>query len=70
MMTYCNCILLTILFVTSIEILWSLEPYCRRIYTEEKAKVVAAVWGTDFIPFLAILHQDDAKKRMNYTRMI
>ena len=56
--------------MTSIEILWSLEPYCRRIYTEEKAKVVAAVWGTDFIPFLAILHQDDAKKRMNYTRMI
>ena len=24
----------------------------RRIYTEEKAKVVAAVWGTEFIPFL------------------
>ena len=24
-------------------------------YTEEKAKVVAAVWGTDFIQFLAAL---------------
>ena len=38
------------------------------IYTEEKAKVVAAVWGTEFIKFfttLAILHQDDMKKRMN-----
>ena len=31
----------------------------RRIYTEEKAKVVAAVWGTEVIQFLdalAILH--------------
>ena len=27
----------------------------RRIYTEEKAKVVAAVWGTEFIDFLAAL---------------
>ena len=27
-------------------------PYCRRIKTEEKAKVVAAVWGTEFIQFL------------------
>ena len=34
----------------------------RRIKTEEKAKVVAAVWRTQFIQFLAalaILHQDD-----------
>ena len=23
----------------------------RRIYTEEKAKIVAAVWGTEFIQF-------------------
>ena len=39
----------------------------RRIYTEEKAKVVAAVWGTEFIRFLAalaILHHDDLKNRM------
>ena len=27
----------------------------RRIKTEEKAKVVAAVWGTGFIQFLAAL---------------
>ena len=36
----------------------------RRIYTEEKAKVVADVWGTEFIPFLAtraIFHRDDLK---------
>ena len=34
----------------------------RRIYTEEKEKVVAAVWGTELIQFiaaLAILYQDD-----------
>ena len=40
----------------------------RRIKIEEKAKVVAAIWGTEFIPFLAALtiyHQDDLKKRMN-----
>ena len=33
----------------------------RRIYTEEKGKVVATVWGTEFIKFLAalaILHWD------------
>ena len=27
----------------------------RRIYSEEKANVIAAVWGTNFIPFLAAL---------------
>ena len=27
----------------------------RRIKTEEKAKVVAAVWGTEFVQFLAAL---------------
>ena len=27
----------------------------RRIKTEEKAEVIAAVWGTDLIPFLAAL---------------
>ena len=32
-------------------------PMChiRRIYKEEKANVVAAVWGTEFIQFLAAL---------------
>ena len=41
--------------------------------TEEKAKVVAAVWGTElllFLALLAVLHQDDMKKRMNCTKMI
>ena len=40
----------------------------RRIKIEEKAKVVASIWGTEFIPFLAaltIFYQDDLKKRMN-----
>ena len=39
-----------------------------RINTEENAKVVTAAWGTEFIQFLAalaILHQNDLKKRMN-----
>ena len=34
----------------------------RRINTEEKAKVVTVVWGTESIQFLAvlvILHEDD-----------
>ena len=36
--------------------------------TEEKAKVIAAVWGTDFMEFhaaLKIQHQDDLKTWMN-----
>ena len=40
----------------------------RRIKTEEKAKVVAVVWGTELIQFLVeldILHRDDLKKGMN-----
>ena len=40
----------------------------RRINTEDKAKVVAAVWGTEvtkFLATLAICHQDDLKKRIN-----
>ena len=44
--------------------------YRRRIYTEEKTKVVADVWRTEFIQFLsalAVLHQDDMLKRMNCT---
>ena len=43
------------------------------MYTEEKAKVVADVWGTEFIYFLAVLaieYYDDLKYRMNCTRMI
>ena len=42
----------------------------RMINTEEKAKVVAAAWGMELIQFLAalaILNQDDLKKRMNRT---
>ena len=42
----------------------------RRIKTEEKAKVVVAYWGMELIQFLAavaILHQDNLKKRMNRT---
>ena len=38
-----------------------------RLTTEEKAKVVAAVWGTDFIQFLAaqaILPRSNWKNRM------
>ena len=40
----------------------------RRIKTEENAKVVASVWGTEFIQFLAaldIFNDDDFEKRMN-----
>ena len=39
-----------------------------RIYTEEKAKLVAAVWGTEFIQCLAALvnlHQEELKNRLN-----
>ena len=39
----------------------------RRMKTEEKAKVIVAVWGTELIQFLvmlAILHQDDLKYGM------
>ena len=44
----------------------------RRIYTEEKAKVVAFVWGEEFIYFLAALYcsyfaLDDWNYRMNCT---
>ena len=45
----------------------------RRIYTEEKAKVVAADWGTElrqFLAALAILHQDDLKNTIICTRAI
>ena len=45
----------------------------RRIFTEDKANVVAADWGTEFIQVLAVLavlDQDYKKKRMNCTTMI
>ena len=38
----------------------------RRIKTEEKAKVIAALWGTELIPFLAtlaIFHQDEFEEK-------
>ena len=44
------------------------------IYTEEKAKLVAAVWGTEFIQFLATLATyfalDDLKNMMNFLLII
>ena len=33
-----------------------MDTHRRRINTEEKAKVVAAVWGTDFFIFLMAIH--------------
>ena len=42
-----------------------------RIYTEEKAKVVAAFGGTELLQVLAalaILHQDDLKNMLFCTR--
>ena len=45
----------------------------RRINTEEKAKVVAAAWGTELIQFLAALanlHQDDMKKSIYTSSMV
>ena len=44
------------------------DPYRRRIKTEKKAKIVAAVLGTELIQFLAalaILHLDYLEKGMN-----
>ena len=42
----------------------------KRIKTEEKAKDVAAVWGTEFIIFLFALAMDGMKKRINCIRMM
>ena len=45
----------------------------RRIKTEKKATVVANVWGTELVRFLAvlaILHQDDWKKDMNSSHRV
>ena len=52
-----------------------LVPNRRRIYTEEKAKVVTFFGGVGENLFnshaaLAILTHDDMKKRINSTRMI
>ena len=46
----------------------------RKIYTEEKAKVVAAIWGTECASYFALgrfeeqdeLHQDCLKEIMNH----
>ena len=49
------------------------QMHRQRIKTEKKAKVLAAVWGTEsmhFFAVLAILHQDDVKNWMNCTRTI
>ena len=45
----------------------------RRIKPEEKAKVVASVWGKEFIQFLAalaVLYKDNLNNRMNCTRIV
>ena len=44
----------------------------KRINTEEKAKVVAAAWGTDLLQFLAalaFLHLDDLKKDSSWCKI-
>ena len=38
------------------------ERQRRRIKTKEEAKVVTAIWGTEFLVVLAIFHQNDLKK--------
>ena len=45
----------------------------RRIKTSEKAKVVASVWGKEFIQFLAalaVLPSAILNNKINFTRMI
>ena len=45
----------------------STMPHRRRSYIEEKVKVVAVVWKTELLQFLAalaILHQDELKLRL------
>ena len=50
------------------------SPYRKKKKTEENAKVVASVWGAEFIQFLAALYNcfalDDLNNGMNCTRMI
>ena len=52
----------------------AIHTYSRKTNSEEKARDVAAVLGTEkciqFLAALAVLHYDDLKKRMNFTRMI
>ena len=46
------------------------DGHRRRIYTEAKAKIVASVWGAEFIQFLAalaILNRSICKNRINST---
>ena len=48
-------------------------PHRRRLKTEEKAKVVAVVWGAELIKFLAtlaFLNKDNLKYRMNCIRVV
>ena len=40
-----------------------MDTHRRRINTEEKAKVVAAVWGTDFFIFLMAIHVGNTSSR-------
>ena len=45
----------------------------RRIYTDEKTKVVAVSWVIELLQFLsklAILHKDELKNGVNCTRII
>ena len=70
---------------TTCEVTWQQDAICRghvvtsaqlrtqhrrRMGTEEKAKVVASVWGTEFVQFLAtlaVLPRSMWKNRMNST---
>ena len=48
------------------KVIYPSSMFKKKKQTEEKAKVVAAVWGTKFIlvhTALQIYHQDDLKKR-------
>ena len=71
---HCVLILLWLFLLYCPPIFCSLD-YCTlhriRIYTEEKAKVVAAYWGKEVLHFLsalAILHRNDLKNRLICTR--
>ena len=56
---YCFSLLISTLAIKHVE-------HRRKMKTEEKAKVVAAVWGMELIQFLAaldIFHQDDFEEK-------
>ena len=58
---------LPLLYILTAGQLTQVNGFRRRIYTEEKAKVVADAWGTELLQFLAalaILHQDDLNNSM------